>query len=45
MWVRIMEENISDNRSPWGLLLLEMGSLPESAKYLYIKDKINGFLL
>lgn len=40
--VRIQEEEVLGTRSPWGLLLLEMGSLLESANYLYRKDKING---
>lgn len=43
--VRIQEEKVLGTRSPWGLLLLEMGSLPDSANYLYRKDKINGLFV
>ena len=43
--VRIEDEKVSGTRSPWGLVLLEMGTLPESATYLYRKDKINGLFV
>lgn len=38
--VGIQEEEVLGTRSPWGFLLLEMGSLPESANYLSREDKI-----
>lgn len=42
MWLGLRE--MVSGFSPWVLLFLEMGPLPESANYLYQKDKINGLL-